>query len=597
MRILAGIDYAIIAVYAVFCIVLGLYYTKRASKNVDEFFLTGRSMPWWLIGVSMAATNFSIDTPLAITKYVFREGIAGCWFFWSFAISGVIATFFFAKMWRKAQVMTDAEIVERRYSGKSASALRVFKGCYFGIIINCFVMGWVFLAVMKVMSGLTNLDPFWIMIVAVVVVAVYTLSSGLYGVILTDFIQYGFALVGSFALAYYSIKGTGGLPHIISELSATYGADSGVINFVPSFSGVVGVVKWMPMNVFLVYILVQWWAQKYSDGGGKHIQRMSAAKNEKHATLATFFYTIMNYSIQTWPWIVVALCAIVLYGRGVADPEMTYVWMMGRWLPHGLLGIMIVSLIAAFMSTISTHLNLGGSYMINDIYRRFMVKDASEKHYVWMSRLAMIAALGVSVLISLNMTSIGSAWKFILSFASGAGLVWILRWFWWRINAWSEFSAMITSGIVATYMKLAHPEVDYGNTILVIVGISTVVWLAVTFLTKPVDEKILVAFVEKVQPGSKGWNHIYKKYGIESGGFSGRALINTAIGILFFMSFNFGIGGALLLKYRLAVILGIIAVCSGAFLLWRINRESKMKSVEDHADRQPDGADYVVENP
>ena len=597
MRILAGIDYAIIGVYAVFCIVLGLYYTKRASKNVDEFFLTGRSMPWWLIGVSMAATNFSIDTPLAITKYVFREGIAGCWFFWSFAISGVIATFFFAKMWRKAQVMTDAEIVERRYSGKSASALRVFKGCYFGIIINCFVMGWVFLAVMKVMAGLTNLDPFWVMLVAVIVVAVYTLSSGLYGVILTDFIQYGFALVGSFALAYYSVKGTGGLSNVVAELSATYGADSGVINFVPSFSGVVGVVKWMPLNVFLVYILVQWWAQKYSDGGGKHIQRMSAAKSEKHATLATFFYTIMNYSIQTWPWIIVALCAIVLYGRDVADPEMTYVWMMGRWLPHGLLGVMIVSLIAAFMSTISTHLNLGGSYMINDIYRRFMVKDASEKHYVWMSRFAMIAALGVSVLISLNMTSIGSAWKFILSFASGAGLVWILRWFWWRVNAWSEFSAMITSGIVATYMKLTHPTLDYGYTILIIVGISTAVWLVVTFLTKPVDEKILVAFVEKVQPGSRGWNHIYKKYGIVSGGFSGRALVNTAIGIIFFMAFNFGIGSALLMKHQLAVILGITAVCSGAFLLWRINRESKIKSVEDHAKHQPKGAEYVIENP
>lgn len=593
MRTLASIDYTVIIIYGIICVILGMYYTKRASKNVNEFFLTGRSMPWWLIGASMAATNFSIDTPLAITKYVFREGVGGVWFFWSFAISGMIATFFFARMWRKAEVMTDAEIVERRYSGKSAAALRVFKGCYFGIIINCFVMGWVFLAVLKVMTGLTNLDPVWVMAIAVIAVAVYTLSSGLYGVILTDFIQYGFALVGSFALAYYSVKGVGGLSTMVGELHSTYGLDSGVTDFVPSFSQ----AKWMPLNVFMVYILIQWWAQKYSDGGGKHIQRMSSAKNETHSTLATFFFAIMNYAVQTWPWILVALCAIVLYGRGVADPEMTYVWMMGRWLPHGLLGVMVVSLVAAFMSTISTHLNLGGSYMINDIYRRFFVKHASEKHYVLMSRLTMLAALGVAVLISLNMTSIGSAWKFILSFTSGAGLTWVLRWFWWRINAWSEFSAMITSGVVATYMKFAHPSLDYGWTIMIIVGISTAVWLTVTFLTKPTDEKILVAFVEKVQPGSPGWNHIYKKYGIKSGGFSKRALANTIVGVIFFLSFNFGMGSLVLLKTRLAIVLGIIAIFSAGFLLWRILLESRRKAVEDHALHQPKGVKYVVENP
>jgi len=550
-------------------------------------------MPWWLIGASMAATNFSIDTPLAITKYVFQEGIGGVWFFWSFAISGMIATFFFAKMWRKAEVMTDAEIVERRYSGKAAAALRVFKGCYFGVVINCFVMGWVFLAVIKVMSGLTNLDPKLILVISIAAVAVYTMASGLYGVILTDFIQYGFALFGSFALAYYSVKGVGGLSNMVNSLHATYGVDSGVTNFVPSFSS----AKWMPLNVFMVYVLIQWWAQKYSDGGGKHIQRMSSCKNEKHATLATFFFAIMNYAVQTWPWIVVALCAIVLYGRDVADPEMTYVWMMGRWLPHGILGMMLVSLIAAFMSTLATHLNLGGSYMINDIYRRFMVRQASEKHYVLMSRIVTLAALIVAVVIALNMKSIGSAWKFILSFASGAGLTWILRWFWWRINAYTEFSAMITSGAVATYLKLVHPTLDYGYTIMIIVGISTAIWLAVTFLTRPTDEKTLIAFVEKVQPGSPGWNYIYKKYGIRSSGFSKRALANTAIGVVFFLSFNFSMGSIVTTKYTLAIILGIIAISSSGYLLWRINAESKRKEVEGRALHQPKGVHYVVENP
>jgi Na+/proline symporter len=597
MRGLAGIDYGVIIAYGIVCIILGLYYTKKASKDVDQFFLTGRSMPWWLIGASMAATNFSIDTPLAITKYVFGEGVGGVWFFWSSAISGMLATFFFARMWRKAQVMTDAEIVERRYSGKSASVLRVFKGCYFGIMINCFVMGWVFLAVFKVLKGLTDVDPFWIIVISAAAVAIYTLASGLYGVILTDFIQYGFALFGSFALAYYAVKGMGGMGQVISELTASYGPDSGLTAFLPNFSTTTKAIGYVPLNAFLVYILIQWWSQKYSDGGGKHIQRMSSAKDEKHATLATFFFTIMNYAVQTWPWILVALCAMALYGRGVADPEMTYVWMIAKWLPAGIFGVMIVSLIAAFMSTISTHLNLGGSYMINDIYRRFFVKNASEKHYVWMSRIVMLAALGVSIIVSLNMESVGGAWKFIISFASGAGVTWVLRWFWWRINAWTEFSAMITSGIIATYLKLAHPGIDYGYKIMIIVSISTAVWLTVTYLTKPTDEKVLVAFVEKVQPGSPGWNHIYKKYGIESGGFSGRALVNAIVGVIFFIAFNFGLGSFFLLKYKLATVLGVIAAVSAAFLLWRINQESKRKTVEDHALRQPKGVHYVVENP
>ncbi|MBT3181903.1 MAG: Na+:solute symporter [Deltaproteobacteria bacterium] len=598
MRTLAPIDYWIIAIYGVVCIVLGTYYTKKASKNVDQFFLTGRSMPWWLIGASMAATNFSIDTPLAITKYVFSEGIGGCWFFWSSAISGMLATFFFAKMWRKAQVMTDAEIVERRYSGKSAAILRVFKGCYFGIFINCFVMGWVFLAVFKVLTGLTNFDPFWIVLGSAAAVAVYTLSSGLYGVILTDFIQYGFALFGSFALMYYSVKGVGGMDTVIGELTKLFGENSAATSFLPSFSSQAGqAFKGVSISSFFVYIMVQWWSQKYSDGGGKHIQRMSAAKNPKHATLATFFFTIMNYAVQMWPWVIVALCAIVLYGRDVPDPEMTYVWMMGRWLPHGILGIMMVSLIAAFMSTISTHLNLGGSYVINDIYRRFFVRNASEKHYVLMSRIAMLVGLGISIIISMNMESVGGAWKFIIAFASGAGVTWVLRWFWWRINAWTEISAMIASAIIALYLKFNYPELDYGYRILTIMSLSAVVWITVTFLTSPVDEKRLVAFVEQVEPGSPGWNYIYKKYGIQSGGFSGRALFNMIIGVVFFFSLNFGLGGIFLHRYVLATVLLSSAVASMAFLLYRINMESKMKSVESHAKKQPKGVHYVVENP
>lgn len=573
VRMLASIDYLIIILYGILSIAVGIYCTKRASKNVNEFFLTGRSMPWWLIGTSMAATNFSIDTPLAITKYVFQEGVGGVWFFWAFAITGILATFFFSRMWRKAHVMTDNEIVEHRYSGKPAAVLRVFKGFYFGVIINCFVMGWVLLGVIKVLSGVTNLDPFWILVVSTAAVAIYTLAAGLYGVILTDFIQYFFALAGSFLLAYYSVKGVGGLSAMVNTLHSTFGADSGVTNFVPTFS----TAKWMPLNIFMVYILVQWWAQKYSDGGGKHIQRMSSAKNETHATIGTFFFAIMNYAVQTWPWILVALCAIIVYGRDVADPEKTYAWMMMKWLPHGVLGLMLVSLIAAFMSTIATHLNLGGSYMINDIYKRFFVKNASDKHYVFMSRVATAFTLGIAILIASNIKSIGDTWKFILEFTSGAGLVYVLRWFWWRVNAWSELSAMVTSAIVATFMKFTYPKLDYGFTILIIVGISTLIWVTVTLLTKPTDEDKLTKFVRQVHPGSPGWKYIYNKYGIEYTGIAKHSLINTIIGIIFFLSLNFGMGSYLLLKTKMAVVLTIVAVSSGAALLWRVLSESRRK--------------------
>lgn len=574
MRTLASIDYLIIAVYGVLCIVLGLYYTRRASKNVNEFFLTGRSMPWWLIGVSMAATNFSIDTPLAITKYVYQEGIGGVWFFWAFAISGILATFFFATLWRRSEVMTDAEIIERRYSGKSAAFLRSFKGCYFGIIINCFVMGWVFRAVIKVMTGLTNLDTTTVIVISTAVVAIYTLASGLYGVLLTDFAQYGIALAGSFLLAYFSVRDVGGISSLLAKLQVSFGADSGVTNFVPRFQD----AAWMPFSVFLVYVMVQWWAQKYSDGGGKHIQRMSSAKNEKHAVIATFFFTIMNYAVQTWPWILTALCALVIFGRDLKDPEMSYIMMMGRELPHGILGIMVVTLIAAFMSTMSTHLNLGGSYMINDLYRRFIKRDGSAKHYVFMSRVAIMILLGLSIVLALQIKSIGSAWKFILAFTSGAGLTYVIRWFWWRANAWTEIVGMTTSGIVAIIIHLIRPELIYSTKILLIVGISTAAWLTATLLTKPVDEQRLVEFVKKVQPGTPGWKRIYNKHNIPYIPFGKSAIINFLVGVIFFQCMNFGMGATLLHNYKLGIPLLITAVVTFAFLLMRIGKIRKMKA-------------------
>lgn len=569
MRTLGVLDYTIVVTYVVISITVGLVYTRKASQSVNNFFLAGRTLPWWLIGISMAATNFAIDTPLAITKFVFRDGIAGVWFFWAFGISALLATFLFSKLWRRAEILTDAEITERRYSGQSAAFLRLFKGFYFGVLINCFVMGWVFRALIKIMTGVTNLDLTTILIVFTVIVFLYTVASGFYGVVITDFAQYIIAFLGSILLAILAVKEVGGISVLIHKLNAEH-AGSGVMHFFPRLSSE---SQWMPASVFFVYIFIQWWAYKYSDGGGKHIQRMSSAKNERHAVGGTFLFAMLFYAIQVWPWIVTALCSIVVFGRA-GDPEMTYPMMMAKLLPTGLLGLMVVALLGAFMSTIDTHLNLGASYMINDIYRRYLMKGKSEKHYVLMSRVMMLITLAFSIGLAMIITSVAGAWKFIMAFASGAAVTWILRWFWWRLNAWSEFSAMIASGVVTIVLQYVYPDMLFSWRIITIISFSTVVWLTTTFLTSPVDEERLVEFVRKVRPGSPGWNYIYRKYGIESSRYLGRAVINWLLGLLTYFGVTFGIGSIILHHALRGIALLVVAVSAFIVVMWRLKNHS-----------------------
>ena len=560
MRTLATIDYVVIVSYMAVVFAMGVVLTKRAGASVENFFVGGRGMPWWLIGVSMAATNFSIDTPISITGFVGKEGIGGVWFFWSSAISAVLVTFLFARLWRRAGVITDAEIIERRYSGRSAAFLRLFKGFYFGVIFNAFIMGWVFLALAKVIGGVTDLDVDMVLIVATVLVFIYTVASGYYGVVLTDFFQYFVAIIGSVMLAWYAVAEAGGLAALTEGLEARHGPS--VTAFFPDF----GEDSLMPFSVFLAYVMVQWWAHKYADGGGKHIQRMLSAKDEDHATAASFFFAFANYAFQVWPWILTALAALLVFGP-MDDPEMGYPMMMARVLPAGVLGLVVVCLIGAFMSTIDTHLNLGASYIINDMYRRFMVKDASDRHYVLASRVAMGLLLAVAVLLSRNMTSVGGAWKFLLTFASGAGLTWIIRWFWWRANAWSEISGMLTSGVVATYLHLAHDDWLYSSKLFVTVGVTTVVWVVVTFLTPPVDDARLADFVRCIRPGSPGWAAVAARHGITQQPFLGRALLLWLVGLVALFSLNFGVGSLLLLRTGQG--LGLLAVAAVSLLvLW-----------------------------
>lgn len=560
MRQLQALDWGIVIAYVALALAVGVFFTRRASRSVDEFFVSGRSLPWWLAGTSMAATNFSIDTPVAISGLVAKEGVAGVWFFWSSGIAAVLATFFFARLWRRASVLTDAEIIELRYSGRPAALLRLVKGIYFGVLINAFVLGWVMTAMLKVMGQVTDLDRLSILVIFVGIALFYTLLSGFWGVVVTDLVQYVVALAGSVAVAVYAVRAAGGLSAMTARLAERFPA-GGVTDFVPRVGEGEG---WMPLSVFLVYALLQWWAHKYADGGGKTIQRMLAARDERQAVLATLWFSLANYALQVWPWILTALAALARWGR-LADPEAAYPRMMTDVLPTGLLGLATVALLGAFMSTVDTHLNLGGSYIINDLYRRFLVRGAREAHYVRASRLSMLLIMVIACLIGWQITSVGRAWKFVLAFVAGAGPTFIVRWFWWRANAWTELSALCASGVIATTLELAAPGLLYSWRLIIVVGLSAAVWLPATFLTAPVAEERLVEFLRRVRPGSPGWSGLARRHGIVQEPFVGRATLRWLVGCGVLFAFCFGLGHLLVGSSPAG--LGLLAG-GGALLVW-----------------------------
>jgi Na+/proline symporter len=564
MRQLHTVDWGIIAGYVALALAVGLYFTRRASSSLEQFFVSGRSLPWWLAGTSMAATNFSIDTPVAISGLVAKEGVAGVWFFWSSGIAAMLATFFFARLWRRAGVITDAEIIELRYSGRPAAALRLVKGLYFGVLINCFVLGWVMTAMLKVMGEVTDLDRLTILVVFVGIALVYTLLSGFWGVVVTDLVQYIVALSGSIAVAVYAVRAAGGLGEMTARLARRF-PEGGVTDFVPGLSSGPG-----PLSVFLVYVGLQWWAHKYADGGGKTIQRMLAARDERQAVLGTLWFALANYALQVWPWILTALAALCRWGR-LADPETAYPRTMIDVLPHGLLGLATVALLGAFMSTVDTHLNLGASYMVNDLYRRFLVRRASEAHYVLASRISMLINMALACLVGWQIESVGRAWKFVLAFVAGAGPTFIVRWFWWRANAWTELSALLASGVAATYLQLARPGMLYSWRLLLVVGLSAAVWLPVTLLTPPSDEARLVEFLRRVRPGSRGWAGLAARHGVTQEPFFRRAAVRWLAGCGVLFGLCFGLGHVLLGR----ALHGAALLAVGGVLLALILRDTR----------------------
>ena len=579
------LDWLIVIVYFIVSLLIGLFYNKRAGKSTEEFFLSGRQLPWWLAGLSMVATTFAADTPLAVTELVGKNGIAGNWLWWNFLFGGMLTVFFFARMWRRANILTDVEFIELRYSGKSAAFLRGFKGIYLGIFMNTIIMGWVNLAMMKIMLGMfpeyvNDSNVIFYLALTMLITAFYSALSGLWGVTVTDAFQFIFAMVGCIILAIIVVNQPqiGGIAGLQAKLPPWS------LKFFPSVSEIknttqAGGVLALSIFSILAYVGVQWWAAWYPGaepgGGGYVAQRMMSAKNEKHSLLATFFFQIAHYCIRPWPWIIVGLCAIVLYPNLPMDEKgIGYVKAMNDFLPVGLKGLLFAAFLAAYMSTISTHLNWGTSYFINDFYKRFLVKDKNEKHYVSISRVITIVFMFLSSAVTLLMSSISGVWSFVIECGAGLGGVLILRWFWWRVNAFSEIAATITPFVIFGILKLFKINVEFPNDLFIIVPITTVVWVAVTFLTKPVDEEKLKSFFKQVHPGGIGWKKISQKYPeIEIDKGYSRMFINWSLGIIMVYSFLFGIGKIIFMEFLYGFILIAVGLISG-YLIFRIMNKS-----------------------
>ena len=505
---LAPLDGVIIIGYIVFALGLGIYYSKRAGKDINEFFVSGRNLPWWLAGTSMVATTFAADTPLAVTGLVVKDGIAGNWLWWNMVLSGMLATFLFSRLWRRTEVITDVELTELRYSGRSASLLRGFRALYIGLPINCITMGWVILAMQKVIVLTFNLpdtgtSKVLVVLACMLIAGIYCALSGFWGVVITDLVQFGMAMIGSITLAVIAVAKIGGIGVLKTKLSEMHGADHSILHFFPDFGA-----GEMAILTFGVYLGVQWWAANGVDGGGYIAQRMFAAKDERNTLLATLWFNIAHYTLRPWPWILVALVSMVVYPN-LSDPEAGYPKLMLEYLPTGLLGLMLTAFLAAFMSTIDTHLNWGASYLVNDFYKRFFKPEADDHHYVVVARISVVLIMLVAGVTSLFMNSIAEAWKFLIALNAGIGLVQILRWYWWRINAWSEIAAMVTSAVVsAIVFTLPQTRDTFAYQMLIIVPISTLTWLVTTWVTAPVSEEKLIAFYQRVRPNGGWWGRI-----------------------------------------------------------------------------------------
>jgi len=546
------IDWLIVVGYFVAAAAVGVVVMRRARGSTTDYFLGGRALPWWLAGTSMVATTFAADTPLAVTEMVAHHGVAGNWLWWNLVMSGILTVFFYARLWRRAGVLTDAEFTELRYGGRPAALLRAFRAGYLALPVNLIIMGWVNLAMVDIARVTLGVPPVTALLVCFFLASGYAILSGLWGVVVTDFFQFGLALIGSVLLALFAVRAVGGMAGLEAGLAGVYGTTEAALSLVPRATD--GRV-WMPAITLAVYLGVNWWAAWYPGsepgGGGYVAQRIFAARSERDGLLATLWFNVAHFAVRPWPWILVALASTILY-PGLENPREGYVRAILDLLPPGVVGLVIAGLAAAYMSTISTQLNWGASYLVNDLYQRFIRPGAGQAELVRVARWATALLMVSSLVVTLLLTSIEGAWRFLMAIGAGTGLVLILRWYWWRINAWSEIAAMIASLVVSLALWFGagldpHDLRQWAWIMLATVAASTAVWVTVTFVTRPETDETLDAFYRRVRPGGRGWRAVAVRLGFGPEPVDGGALnwVNWIAGVVCVYGTLFGVGQVL----------------------------------------------------
>ncbi len=637
---LTELDWFIILLFLIISLAIGLYYSNRGRKSILDYFASGQGVPWWILGTSMVATTFSADTPLAISGLVVKQGIWGNWFWWSQITIFMSGVFFFSRLWRRAHILTDIELVDLRYSGQSSKILRGFRAIYFALPYNGLIMGWVILSMTKILGLTFNLPRYAAVAICILITALYSAMSGLWGVLITDFFQFILAMGMAVVLAFVALNAVGGMENVLTRLPQIYGEAqaSSMTSMIPSIAA-----PNHAFTVFLLYILLLWWVVGSTDGGLFFAQRMISAKNEKHSFLGYLWFNVAHFCLRPWPWIVVGLVAAIQFpgiaqkhpvtGELKVDPELGYIAVMLTYMKPGLLGLMLASFLAAFMSTISSQMNWGASYLINDLYRPFIKKNASEKHYVRMSTCFVIIMAMLGGIVSFFLDDIFVAWLLLSAMNAGIGVVYIVRWYWWRVNAWSEISAIASILVVVTLISVIRsewflkmilislvalaciafwflgwrkenwrrqnfsasviiifmsiislcllltlqlPEKTFPWTLLYTVPISTVVWLTTTLLTEPVAESRLMEFYRRVQPGGPGWKRISDKMKNEqnlSPIFTKTNFLRAFLGIVAVYSVLLGLGNIILGRTSWGIMLAVLFLISTLILIHTLSDE------------------------
>jgi Na+/proline symporter len=574
---LSTLDWTIVVASMLLSFAPALWLMRRAGSSTTEFFTSGRAAPWWLIGISMVATTFSTDTPNLVTNLVRDGGVAANWVWWAFLLTGMLTVFFYARLWRRAGVLTDLEFYELRYGGRAAAWVRGFRAVYLGLFFNLVIMATVNLAAVKIANVLLGWPMTQTLVVCAILNAAFAATAGLWGVLVTDLIQFGIAMVGSFAAAYFALQQpqVGGLDGLITKL------DPATLRLLPDFN------DWsIALTVFVIPLTVQWWSVWYpgaEPGGGSYIaQRMLAARTERDATWGTLLFNAAHYALRPWPWILVALASILVYPElsdiqaalPHVDPalighDMAYPAML-RFLPPGMLGLMVAGLLAAYVSTISTHLNWGTSYLVHDLYRRFLKPGASERHYVGVGRLVTALLMVLAALLTYVLDTARASFELLLSIGAGTGLLYLLRWFWWRINAWSEIAAMLSSFLLSASFFVAARQgsgISSHVALLATVGVTTAVWIAVAYLAPPTDRETLVRFYRQVRPAGAGWTSIRREVGVGPSPDSlAHSLLGWVLGCAFVYAALFGTGSFLYGATAQGVFWSVVFVLSGVWL-------------------------------